>query len=184
MESVRSSLWRRVIRAMLLAATIHGERHRLVAQVAQPMKFGTDDSARVAWLHEHGAKLKGKRVVLWYPRDSLGDTEMRALVNSSTKPFQRSSTPSVDHTLGSALVTARSSTISRPTALSPMPDLEPFSFRLGEHVTVKRRTYTRPCMSYSSPSRLPREHQPWTAFKRHRERTLPRVGSLKGSPMP
>ena len=50
----------------------HDTGELIQAQVGQPLNFGTDDSARVAWLCDNGVQLQGQKVVLWYPHAGLG----------------------------------------------------------------------------------------------------------------
>jgi hypothetical protein len=64
---------------MLLVA-VHGARDLVSAQVAQPLNIDAADSARVSWLHQHGRRLQSRRVVLWYPPDSLPEAQAESLL--------------------------------------------------------------------------------------------------------
>lgn len=49
---------------------------------ARPPRIADDDSARVAALRSSGVSIQGERVVAWFPRDSMPEAQMRALVDS------------------------------------------------------------------------------------------------------
>lgn len=48
----------------------------------RPLRIRDDDSARVAALHSSGVSIEGERVTAWFPRDSIPEPQMRALVAS------------------------------------------------------------------------------------------------------
>lgn len=48
---------------------------------ARPLRIRNDDSARVAALHSSGVSVQGRRVAAWFPRDSVPEPQMRALVD-------------------------------------------------------------------------------------------------------
>lgn len=48
----------------------------------RPLRIRDDDSARVAALRSSGVSVEGERVVAWFPRDSMPEAQMRALVAS------------------------------------------------------------------------------------------------------